>query len=71
LLKGVIVYFQLLLSVFAVIKKNRPSIQEDKLFESLKLIIVENESLILEKLEKNSYHDEEIKELLIQYEIPL
>ena len=69
IIKGRIVFFQLLLSVFEVLKNNKHNIDNTKLFESLKLIILENELLILNGIKSNIQKDLDIKKYMNKFEI--
>ena len=67
--RGEIIFFQLLLAVFDLLRKQEDKIQKDKIFESIKMIILENEAQILTSIEKITFQNFEITSILHKYDI--
>lgn len=57
-------FFQLLLAVFSLLQKNMKEILQNKIFESIKIIILKGEAKILQKIEKYSSKEGEITKIL-------
>ena len=51
LFRGEIVFFHLLIAVFTILKENSEQIESDRIFESIKKIILKGECKILEEVE--------------------
>ena len=64
LLRGEVVFFQLLMAVFSILQKEMKKINEGKIFESVKKIILKGERQILEKVEKYATKETEILKVL-------
>lgn len=60
LFRGEILFFHLLLAVFSVMKENEDSIEPERIFESIKKIILENEHKILLEIENSPHQDFDI-----------
>ena len=64
MLRGEVVFFQLLMAVFSILQKEMKKINEGKIFESVKKIILKGERQILEKVEKYATKETEILKVL-------
>ena len=71
LFRGEILFFQLLVASFGFLEKDIKNINSERIFETVKLIILQNEFKILEELETICHYDLQIISIAKQNNLKL